>query len=230
MRCSSCQAEQSGVARYCDRCGARLDARGSEPDPLDVVPEARGIPSGGAAPTGTFAFTPETGPATVLEASERSYPMRVAVALWLVISALLALVSLFQHRDAITQLAYPFAQVRSGQVSSDDALRVTQVAFYAALLGVVVWVLVKVLLAMGAYRGTSSTVFYLCMAIMAVNSALALLSLAGLGGAILHGGDVSQPVVALLIQLTAAALLAWMVLGLRRYGPWASRPRPVASA
>jgi hypothetical protein len=200
-----------------------MSAADAEASSLDLVPESPGLERG-AAPTGRFAFSPDATPAAVLLVpTEWSYPMRVAVAAWLGVSALLLVATLFQHQDAIAQLAFPAAQVRTGQVSSEDAARATQLFFDGAVAVVVIWALLKVVLAWGVYRRLATTPFYLSLGLLGANTVLAAVSLVSIVTAALKGEDLSLLLVSLVVQLSAAGLFGWMIVGLRRFGPWAAR-------
>jgi hypothetical protein len=223
MRCPSCGVDQAIVARYCGSCGARMTADEAGASSLDLIPETPGIESG-TAPAGRFAFSPDaTPPPVLLEPTDWSYPMRTAVAAWLAISALLLVATLFQHQDTIAQLAFPSAQVRTGQVSPEDAARATQLFFDAAVVVVIAWALLKLTLAWVVYRGLAIAPFYLSLTLLGINTVLAAVSLVSIVAAALRGQDLSLLLVSLVVQLSAAGLFGWLVVGWRRFGPWAAR-------
>ncbi|HEV1997822.1 MAG TPA: hypothetical protein VGR61_06800 [Candidatus Dormibacteraeota bacterium] len=228
MQCPECLKEQL-PARYCVSCGARMAPNSTEPDPLDMVPEHPGIPTN-AGSSGTFAYGRDRPAGMTLVPSDWTYPMRQAVTAWLVFSGVFDLYFVLRMQDAIRQAAYPTGRVARGELSATEALASAQTAFDVVLGGLVIWLLIKALLAAGAYSGRTAWVFYACMGIVGMNALLGLLSLATLAVDLGRRQDATQPLVSLFVQATAAALLVWMALGLQRYGPWASTQVPSASA
>jgi hypothetical protein len=221
MQCPHCRAEQPDHATYCALCGTSLRARSAQPDPLDVIPPVAGLakPQG---PTGRFALGRQTAAPTVLAPSRWTYPMRVAVLAWLLISAAVDVISVLSQEDLIRHAAYPTSQVTQGQLSHDQGVALTHLVFEAILVGLGLWLLVKFGLALGAYSGRTAWSFYGCLALVGITALFSLLSLANLTLQLMRGRDVRLTLVVLLIQAGAVALLVWMLVGLRRFGPWAA--------
>lgn len=224
MECPECLREQL-PARYCGSCGARMAPLSTEPDPLDLVPEHPGIPAV-AGSSGPFALGRDTPVGTSLRPSDWTYPMRQAVAAWMVFSAVIEVYFVFQVQDAILQAGYPAARVARGEISPNDALAASHHAFEVVLAGLAIWLLIKALLAAGAYAGSWVWVFYACLALVGVNALLALVSLANVGDDLGPRHAAASSLLLLVVQGTAAVLVVWMVLGLGRYGPWASTRVP----
>ena len=206
-----------------------MSAPSTERNSLDLVDDVPGIPRD-AGSSGTFALGREVPVEAVRESSDWSAPMRMAVTGWLVFSAVVDVYVVFQLQDAIRQAAFPTAGVNSGTVSSADALGTSRLAFNIALTGLVVWLVVKAFLLIGAYAGRSAGVFFVCLGLAGVDALLGLVSLVMIAIDLGHAQDATVPLVSLLVQATAAALFVWMFLGLRRYGPWATASVPPPSA
>jgi hypothetical protein len=188
-------------------------------NPLDVIPPMVGIPNERPqAARVNFEDRPPSG----LVGSEWTHPMQLTATAWLLTSAAVSVVTAIEEEDGLRQAVYPAAAVRQLQMTDADALRYTQLVFDAFLLVVIVWAMVKLFVAVNAYRDPSRWAFYVILAITGVDSLLSLVSLVNLVGDVAGGRPASPAVVTLVMRLAAAGLFGWMAVALRRYGrPWA---------
>lgn len=229
MRCLSCSATLSTGARFCLECGAPAPDPTAPPpvNPLDVIPPMVGIPVEAATVVPNY----EARPPSPLAATDWTYPLQVTAAAWLVTSAAVGVVTGFQAEDRIRSAVYPSAAVRQLQISGDDALRNTQLAFDAFLLFVLVLALAKLVVAFSAYRARTTWTFYAVLGLTAIDSLLALLSLLNLVVDAHNGRPLGNTLVMLVVRVAAAALCGWTILALRRYGhAWALALKPGGSA
>jgi hypothetical protein len=229
MRCTSCSTTLPAGAGFCPECGAPApDPTAPRPvNPLDVIPPIVGIPVEAVIVAPNY----EARPPSHLTATDWTYPLQVTAAAWLVTSAVVGVITGLQAEDRIRSAVYPSSSVRQLQMSGDDALRYTQLVFDAFLLFVLVFALVKLVVALSAYRARTTWAFYAVLALTAIDSLLALVSLVNLVIDVLDGRPLGATLVMLVMRLSAAGICGWTILALRRYGrAWALRMKPRGSA
>jgi hypothetical protein len=149
-----------------------------------------------AGSSGTFAYGRDAPVTRILVPSEWTGPLRMTVLGWLAFSALFDVYFVSRARGAVP------------------------------LLVLVAWLVMKAFLALGAYAGKTAWVFYACLALAVLYALGGLWELALAVIDMAHGHDPTAALVAVLLGGTGAALAGWMVLALRRFGPWASRRVP----
>lgn len=153
-------------------------------------------------------------------------PLRLATAAYLVLAALVELVTnaLFETRPAIERSLRAASPGLGGQQLQDSVT----VGYVFAWLLVAVVVAGAALLAFGSYRGWRWA-FWADLAVLAVGAVQTVtnaLALTSPATAVLPPGAIAAD---LALSLLAFALLLWCVLAAVRYGPWATR-RPGTAA
>jgi hypothetical protein len=147
-------------------------------------------------------------------------PMQLAIAAYLVLSAVYSLVStaLFLNAAAIEKA------IRSSNASvpSDQVQQAVTLALVVGWVFAVVIAAVSVLFAIGSYLGWRWA-FWASLVWLGLNSIGVLTNLGSLANASTQPQPVAVIAGSLVLSLIALALFIWLVVAAVRYGPWAMR-------
>lgn len=158
--------------------------------------------------------------------------MQVGVAAYLVVSTVIGLVSQVMFRSdykvlAAAQVAKQFKA--SGRAfTSGDVNQAVDIGLTVGLVFGVVFGILFIVLAILTAGKPRTWVFWVDLVFLA----LGVLGLVSSVGAVTNPGAATMPsgvaAVSLLTGLVDLALVAWMIIGLVKYGPWAQEKVPAA--